>query len=676
MVKYLVVVESPTKSKTINKFLGKNYFILSSMGHVVDLPKSEMGVDIDNDFKPRYVVIAKRRKILSELKKGAKNKARIFLAMDPDREGEAIAYHLKEHLKDINDNIFRVTFHEITERAIKDAFNKPHGLDLNKINAQQARRVLDRVLGYSLSPLLWKKVGSGLSAGRVQSVALRLIVEREKKILAFVPQEYWELEALLKKIDGNAKVPRQDLKPFSAKLLLIDGKKAEIKTAEDATLLKNRLQKETFVVKDIKARKKRKFPASPYTTSKLQQDAFNKLRFSVSKTMKIAQELYEGIELGHKEATGLITYMRTDSVSVSKDAEAACREYITKRFGKRYCPETPHRYKAKKTAQEAHEAIRPTLPLREPETVRQYLNVQQYRLYELIWNRFIASQMESAVNLTISADILAGNCIFRASGTKVIFDGFTVLYNQEDREDKVLPSLSKDEKLYLIKLEPSQHFTTPPPRFSDASLVKELEEKGIGRPSTYAPIISTIIIRNYVRREKGYLHPTELGNLVIKLLIEHFPKVLDIKFTAYLEEELDDVEDGKIDWVKVLRDFYAPFKEAFRKAQKEMANHKKAEVLTDEVCELCGKRMVIKWGRKGKFLSCSAFPKCKFSKSITTGVKCPQEGCNGELIERRSHRGTFYGCSNYPKCRYIASTLNAAQKEGPEKDPDNLKSED
>ncbi|MDD5680652.1 MAG: type I DNA topoisomerase, partial [Candidatus Omnitrophica bacterium] len=565
MAKHLVVVESPTKSKTINKFLGDNYIILSSMGHVVDLPKSEMGVDVENNFKPRYIVMAKRRKVLADLKKGARETEDVYLAMDPDREGEAIAYHLKEQLSDLTNNIHRVTFHEITEKAIKEAFKNPHLLDINKVNAQQARRILDRILGYSLSPLLWKKVGSGLSAGRVQSVALRLVVDRENKIKAFIPEEYWEVEALLKK-RGSLAAPaahpesKNNYNPFNSKLILIDGVEPKLKTGKEAEDIVTNLKNENFIVKNIKETKKRRSPNPPYTTSKMQQDAFNKLGFSVSKTMKVAQELYEGIALGDKEVTGLITYMRTDSVNVSKDAVDTVRDYIVTKFGKEYCPPEPHKYKARKSAQEAHEAIRPSLPLHEPNAIEQYLTPAQHKLYELIWTRFVASQMEAAQNLVVSVDIEAGKCIFRASGTKVLFNGFTALYNQEDKEPNTLPPLREKELLSLVKLEPSQHFTNPPPRFSDASLVKELEEKGIGRPSTYAPIISTIIFRNYVKREKGYLHPTELGMIVTELLTKHFPRVLDIKFTAYLEEELDEIEEGKLDWLKVLKDFYSPFK--------------------------------------------------------------------------------------------------------------------
>ena len=581
--------------------------------------------------------------------------------MDPDREGEAIAYHLREQLASLSNNIQRVTFHEITEKAIKEAFKNPHVLDINKVNAQQARRILDRILGYSLSPLLWKKVGSGLSAGRVQSVALRLVVERENKIKAFIPEEYWEVEALLKKrgvlTESDFKsAPTDPYKPFKSKLILIDGIEPKLKAGKEAEDIITNLKDANFIVKSVKETKKRRSPNPPYTTSKMQQDAFNKLGFSVSKTMKVAQELYEGIELGDKEAMGLITYMRTDSVSVSKDAEDAVRDYILKRFGKQYCPPSPHKYKARKSAQEAHEAIRPSLPLHEPDAIKDYLSPAQHKLYELIWNRFVASQMEAAQNLVVSVDIEAGKCIFRASGTKVIFDGFTAL-NQEDKESNELPPLREKELLALVKLEPSQHFTSPPPRFSDASLVKELEEKGIGRPSTYAPIISTIILRNYVIREKGYLHPSELGMIVTELLTKHFPKVLDIKFTAYLEEELDEVEEGRMDWLKVLKDFYGPFKTAFEKAQKDMKDFKNVNTPTNEVCEKCGKPMVIKWGRKGKFLSCSDFPRCRNAKSITTGVKCPQPDCGGELVARRSSRGSFYGCTNFPKCRFVSRTL-------------------
>ncbi|MBU4376329.1 MAG: type I DNA topoisomerase, partial [Candidatus Omnitrophica bacterium] len=462
-----------------------------------------------------------------------------------------------------------------------------------------------------------------------------------------------------------AETDKGETRPFKAKLILIDGNESKLKAGKEAEAIIGGLKEENFIVKSVREIKKRRSPYPPYTTSKMQQDAFNKLGFSVGKTMKVAQELYEGIELGKEEAAGLITYMRTDSVNVSKEAENEVREYITKKFGKKYCPAAPNKYKSKKSAEEAHEAIRPSLPLHEPDAIKEHLSSAQHKLYELIWTRFVTSQMEPALNLVVSADIEAGKCIFRASGTKVLFDGFTALYHDTDKETNTLPHLQEKELLVLIKLDPSQHFTNPPPRFSDASLVKELEEKGIGRPSTYAPIISTITLRNYVKREKGYLYPTELGMVVTELLTKHFPKVLDIKFTAYLEEELDEVEEGKIEWLKVLRDFYSPFKIAFEKAQKDMKSIKNINTPTNEVCDKCGKPMVIKWGRKGKFLSCSDFPRCKNAKSITTGVKCPQPDCRGELVERRSSRGAFYGCTKFPACRYVSRTL-------PSKDtPDN-----
>ncbi|MBL7068431.1 MAG: type I DNA topoisomerase [Candidatus Omnitrophica bacterium] len=660
MAKKLVIVESPAKSKTINKFLGKEYVVTSSMGHIVDLPKGRMGIEIKNDFKPEYVVIPDRKKYLTKLKKEIEGKTELYLAPDPDREGEAISWHLS-NLLGKKRKVFRVSFNEITKDAVCRAFKNPNpSIDMNKVHAQQARRLLDRIVGYTLSPLLWKKVTRGLSAGRVQSVAVRLIVERERAIRAFVPQEYWEIAALLKKEEDERRA-------FTAKLEKIDDKKPEIKTEDTANKLVREIEKEEFVVSDIKDSKKKKKASPPFTTSVLQQDAFNKLRFPVNKTMRMAQQLYEGIDLEKDESVGLITYMRTDSVRISADGQKATREYILKKYGKEYYPANPNVYKSKKSAQEAHEAIRPTLPLREPESVKGFLTSDQFRLYELIWNRFLASQMSPALLSLTQIDIKAGRSTFRSSGTKVIFKGFMVIYKAEPKKDTddrrkdiwKIPVLEVGEKLNLIKLMPSQHFTKPPPRYSDASLVKDLEEKGIGRPSTYAPIIYTIIMRNYMKREKGYLYPTELGVIVNDLLIAHFPKVLNIKFTATMEEELDDVENGQIKWTKVLKDFYEPFSKNLELAKTAMESVKKKAIKTDEVCKECGRPMVIKWGRRGKFLSCSGFPECRYSRSITTGVKCLNEGCDGELIERRSKkRGMrFYGCSNYPKCTYTANRL-------------------
>lgn len=655
MIKKLVIVESPAKSKTINKFLGKDYVVASSMGHIIDLPKKRMGVDIKNNFKPEYVVIPERKKYLTKLKKELEDKTELYLAPDPDREGEAISWHLA-NLLGKGRKVFRVSFDEITKDAVLKAFRHPHkSIDMNKVNAQQARRLLDRIVGYSLSPLLWRKVTRGLSAGRVQSVAVRLVVERERAIKTFIPREYWEITAHLRK-------KKEEKRYFTAKLEKIDDKKADVNSEKSANDILGEIKKEEFVVSNIKESKKRKRPSPPFTTSVLQQDAFNKLRFPVNKTMKMAQQLYEGIELGKAGSVGLITYMRTDSVRISANGQKAARGYILKRYGKDYYPATPNFYKSKKSAQEAHEAIRPTLPLREPELVREFLTPDQFKVYELIWNRFLASQMSHALLSLTQVDIKAGRFTFRASGTKVIFRGFMVVYDTEQKKDPKevwkIPHLIVGERLDLLKLVPSQHFTKPPPRYSDASLVKDLEEKGIGRPSTYAPIIYTIILRNYVKREKGYLYPTELGIIVNDLLTEHFPRVLNVKFTALMEEELDDVENGQIEWIKVLKDFYGPFIKNLERAKVAMESVKKKTIPTDEVCEECGRPMVIKWGRRGKFLSCSGFPKCKNARSITTGVKCPNPGCDGELVERRSKRGRrFYGCTKYPKCTFTASKL-------------------
>lgn len=660
MAKKIVIVESPAKSKTINKFLGKDYLVTSSMGHIVDLPKERMGVDIKNSFKPEYVVIPERKKYLDKLKKEAKGKTELYLAPDPDREGEAISWHLA-NLLGKNMKVFRVSFDEITKDAVLKAFKHPsESIDMNKVNAQQARRLLDRIVGYSLSPLLWRKVTRGLSAGRVQSVAVRLIVERERAIKAFIPKEYWEITAHLKKEE-------KDRRAFDAKLDKIDGKDPHIKTEAVAKHTIDDIKKHDFIVSNIKESKKKKKPPAPFTTSVLQQDAFNKLRFPVNKTMRVAQQLYEGIELDKGESVGLITYMRTDSVRISADGQKAAREHILKMFGSEYYPQKPNVYKSKKSAQEAHEAIRPTLPLREPTSVSKFLTPDQLKLYELIWNRFLASQMSNALMAVTQVEIKAGKYTFKTSGTKVVFNGYMVVYKVESKKDEgekreeawKMPVLVVGEKLHLLKLTPSQHFTKPPPRYSDASLVKDLEEKGIGRPSTYAPIIYTIIMRNYVKREKGYLHATELGFIVNDLLIEHFPKVLDVAFTATMEEELDEVEDGKIGWTKVLNDFYTPFSATLERAKSAMESIKKKVIETDEVCELCGRPMVIKWGRRGKFMSCSGFPECKHAKSITTGVKCPNPGCEGELVERRSrNRGRpFYGCTKYPNCTFTTNKL-------------------
>ncbi|HOW42050.1 MAG TPA: type I DNA topoisomerase [Candidatus Omnitrophota bacterium] len=655
--KQLIIVESPTKAKTIGKIMGKDYSVMSTMGHMIDLPKTKLGVDIEKGFEPSYVILTGRKKVVAQLKKEAAAVEHIYIATDPDREGEAIGWHIKARfLKD--KSVSRVNFHEITAEAVKHAFTQPREFDANMIEAQTSRRILDRIVGYYLSPLLWKKIARGLSAGRVQSVALRLIVERERQIQAFVPQEYWEIEARLQQKASPA--------VFIAKLTAIDGQKVQVAVKEEADKLLADIQSKQFTVQDIRETEKRRNPDAPFITSTLQQEAFNKLRYNAVKTMLVAQQLYEGIDIGEETPVGLITYMRTDSTTVAAEAVAQVRSLIEEKYGKPYLPEKPPVYKSKKFAQQAHEAIRPTLIRRPPESLRQFLTPEQAELYQLIYNRFIASQMTPSVYKVISVDIRADRYGFSASGSTLLFDGFSTVYVKEDeekdkeKEKQHLPVLSKEEILDLVGLDPSQHFTKPPARFSDSSLVKILEEEGIGRPSTYAPIISTLIQRGYVHRIKGYLNPSELGFKVCDMLVSYFPEILDVKFTAYMEEELDEVEDGTIKGVKVLNDFYTPFKNSFDYAQN---NIKKEVIEAGENCEKCGKPMIIKWGRKGKFLSCSGFPECKHSKSITTGIKCPQPDCTGEIIERRSKRGAFYGCTRYPNCTYTAKTLPEQKEE-------------
>lgn len=672
----LVIVESPAKAKTIEKFLGKGYIVRSSMGHVIDLPMRKMGVDIENDFKPTYVVISKKKKLLSELKAEAKDKDTIYIATDPDREGEAIGWHLAGHLGK-NKEVKRVVFHEITKKAILEAFDNPAEIDIKLVNAQQARRVLDRIVGYSLSPLLWKKITRGLSAGRVQSVAVKLIVDREREIQAFVPQEYWELEAELKKKkdkalpSGDRKACPEGKKSFFAQLDKINDAKAEVKDKATSDKIVADLSGAKYKVKDIKESEKKLNPQAPFTTSKMQQEAFNKLHFRAGKTMRIAQQLYEGLDIGTEGAVGLITYMRTDSVKVAFSAIEEARFYIKDKFGKDYLPPEANVYKSKKAAQEAHEAIRPSSVAREPEAIKQYLTQDQYKLYKLIWAKFIASQMKPAVMSVVSIDIEAGPSsggpgvyIFRASGSTLIFPGFKAAHDddeeEKDKKKAYIPKLVIGEAVDLVKLDPTQHFTKPPPRFTDASLVKALEEDGIGRPSTYAPTIETIVARYYVRREGAALWPTELGTVVNGLLTQSFPVIIDEEFTAKMEEELDEIEEGKVEWTQALKDFYEPFSKWLSKAQVEMKDVKKDVEELDEVCEKCGRKMIIKWGRRGRFKSCSGFPECKNAKPlVTTGIKCPESGCDGELVERRSRRGAFYGCSRFPTCRHVENKPRA-----------------
>jgi len=663
--KSMVIVESPAKAKTISKFLGDNFCVVSSMGHVVDLPQKEFGIEIANGYQAEFVVIPGKKKLLTELKKQAKDVEEIYFATDPDREGEAIGWNLKEWMKLKAQKVFRVEFHEITKNAIQAAFRSPREFNAHKIKAQQARRILDRIVGYFLSPLLWRKVTRGLSAGRVQSVALRLIVDRERQIQVFVPQEYWSLEAHLRKQAAHGK---EEKRVFTASLEKIGEEKAQLADEAQAQKVMADVADKPFTVVSVEPSLKARHPLAPFITSTLQQDAFNKLRFSAVKTMFIAQQLYEGIELGEEGPVGLITYMRTDSFHVAPTAIDEVRGYIAKAFGKDYLPDTPRTYKSKRLAQEAHEAIRPTSVARSPEEVSKHLTPEQFKLYDLIWKRFVASQMNPVQTEVTTVLIGCDRYVFKATGSRVVFDGFSVLYRADDENDKeasqknILPPLSAQEALHLMKLVPGQHFTKPPARYSEGSLIKTLEEEGVGRPSTYAPIISTIVNRDYVRREKGYLTPTELGTKVSDLLVEYFPQIMDISFTAKMEGELDMVEDGEADWVTVLNEFYAPFKEKLDYAQQ---NIKKEVVYSDEKCELCGLPMVIKWGRKGKFLSCSDYPRCKSAKSITSGVKCPAAGCVGELVLRRSYRGrSFYGCSQYPKCRFTSRDLPSPAAEG------------
>lgn len=715
MKKSLVIVESPAKSKTLAKFLGPKYDVTFSMGHLIDLPSSSMGVDVNNSFKPEYIIVPARKKMMQDLKGKAKDKAVVYLATDPDREGEAISWHLERELTSPNQKMLRVEFHEITKEAIDHAFKNPRSIDINKVNAQQARRILDRIVGYNLSPLLWDKVGRGLSAGRVQSVALRLIVEREDEINAFKPTEYWELEAELRKKNVNK------IANFIAKLVYIDGKKPKIKNKDDSDKLLGDLEKSAFAVYEIKQQKKIRRPSAAYTTSTMQQDSFNKLRFSASRTMRLAQQLYEGLELEKGEETGLITYMRTDSINISKEAQAKAQEYVEKNFGKEYIPKQPHKFKkSKQKTQDAHEAIRPTLANRSPDSMSKYLSVNQLKLYTLIWKRFLQSQMTSALFSVQTIDIAAGignedkKYIFRTSESKVIFDGFLRLDDHQQQDEESAPPLEKAEALDLIKLIPSQHFTKPPARYSDASLVKDLEEKGIGRPSTYAPIIFTIVQRDYVERKVGYFYPSEVGIVVTRLLVKHFPDILNVSFTAGMEDDLDKIEEGDMDWVKVLSDFYKPFNKDLLLAQDKMQDMKKQKIRTDYKCEICGKVMLFRWSRrgmflgcsgfpkcknskpakrtedgnielieaegtdqictkcqkpmivkyynKGRFLSCSAYPRCENTKPFPTGVNCPQPDCGGELVERNSRRGLFYGCSKYPDCKYTSRKLPEKEK--------------
>lgn len=735
MAKSLIIVESPTKARTITKYLGRGYTVMASVGHVKDLPTSKLGVDLDHDFKPHYVTIKGKAKVLAEIKQKAEAADKVFLAPDPDREGEAIAWHIAQELggkakKKKDEKVFRVLFNEITESAIKRALQSPGHIDMKLVNAQQARRVLDRIVGYQGSQLLWNKVRRGLSMGRVQSVAVRLVCEREQERDAFRAEEYWSVTALLAGTTPPA---------FEAKLHSINGEEASISSSEEAQRVVAAIQGKTFAVESIDRKEKKRNPVAPFITSRLQQDAARKLHFSPKKTMTLAQQLYEGMEIGAEGATGLITYMRTDSTRISDEAMADARQVIQDRFGAEYLPATPNIYKTQKAAQEAHEAIRPTSASRDPESIRPYLDPDVYNLYKLIWNRFIASQMVPAIldvtRVETSPLATKDKYLFRSTGTVVKFPGHTIVYLEgidrelfaqkpkgdqevEDDGERQLPVLNQDEQLRLVSqdgetvqgLTSKQHFTQPPPRYNEALLIKELEEKGIGRPSTYATIISTIQDRKYVEKIEGRFAPTETGRTVNDFLLKGFPDLINVDFTSQMEEELDEIEEGSKPWVAAIRDFYEPFTRDMEKAKtipgpkdivepptnipcekcgrmmeikwgrngkflacpgykedppcKNTQNFEKLpdgtikvvpkqELTTDQTCEKCGSPMVVKTGRFGRFIACSAYPECKTTKPLALGVKCPQPGCGGDLIQKRTRKGrSFYACSRYPECEY------------------------
>ncbi|MCQ4087178.1 type I DNA topoisomerase [Saccharibacillus sp. JS10] len=652
MADSLVIVESPAKAKTIGKYLGSKFIVKASMGHIRDLPKSQIGVDVENEFNPKYITIRGKGSILKELKDASKKVKKVYLAADPDREGEAIAWHLAHALDIDNVQDCRVVFNEITKQAVKDAFKTPRPINMDLVNAQQARRILDRLVGYKISPLLWKKVKKGLSAGRVQSVAVKLIIDRENEISEFVPEEYWSITARLA-VKGNE---------FEAKFHKLNGTKKELHSEQDVKEVQAAFEGKDFVVGEVKEKERQRHPSPPFTTSSLQQEAARKLNFRAAKTMSVAQQLYEGIDLGKEGTVGLITYMRTDSTRVAGSAQEEAKEFIGERYGAEFTPETPRQYSKKSaSSQDAHEAVRPTSIARDPESVKASMSRDQFRLYKLVWERFVASQMSSAVLDTLSVDIAAGDATFRAVGSKVRFQGFMKVYVEGNddgsvEEDKFLPALAKGDPLEQKAIEPKQHFTQPPPRYTEARLVKTLEELGIGRPSTYAPTLETIQKRGYVAIEEKKFMPTELGDLINEQMEEFFPEILDAEFTAHMEESLDHVEEGDEQWVRVLQEFYGTFEKRLEFAEEEMKEIEIQDEVSDEICEKCGKPLVYKMGRFGKFLACSGFPDCRNTRPIVKniGVTCPK--CKeGHVVERRSKKGRiFYGCDQYPECDFVS----------------------
>ncbi|WP_243386843.1 type I DNA topoisomerase [Bacillus kexueae] len=659
MSDYLVIVESPAKAKTIERYLGKKYKVKASMGHVRDLPKSQMGVDVEENFSPKYITIRGKGPVLKELKTAAKKAKKVFLAADPDREGEAIAWHLAHSLDIDLDSDCRVVFNEITKDAIKESFKHPRAINMDLVDAQQARRILDRLVGYNISPLLWKKVKKGLSAGRVQSVAVRLIIEREKEINAFQPEEYWTIDAEFLK--GK--------EVFEASFYGLNGKKLELKNEDEMKEIVNQIQGNSFQITKVTKKERRRNPSPPFTTSSLQQEAARKLNFRAKKTMMIAQQLYEGIDLGKEGTVGLITYMRTDSTRVSDTAKQEAESYISEKYGQEFKASNKKESKKQGNVQDAHEAIRPTSAFRDPSSLKEFLSRDQLRLYKLIWERFIASQMSQAIMDTMSVDLTNNGLIFRANGSKVKFPGFMKVYvegqdDQVEEKNRQLPDLKEGDSVLTKDINPAQHFTQPPPRYTEARLVKTLEELGIGRPSTYAPTLDTIQKRGYVALENKRFIPTELGEIVDELMKEFFPQILDVEFTAKMEHNLDEIEEGTVNWVKVIDEFYQDFAKRLEKAENEM---KEVEIKDEFVgidCEECGSPMVYKMGRYGKFMACSNFPDCRNTKPIVKeiGVKCPT--CHeGNIVERKSKKKrVFYGCDRYPECEFLSWDKPIARK--------------
>ena len=659
----LIIVESPSKARTMAKYLGRGYKVEASQGHVRDMPKSQLGVDAEKDFEIKYITIHGRGKILAKIRKEAKAASKIYLATDPDREGEAISWHLAQTLGIDVTSPCRIEFHEVTQKAVQQALQNPRAIDLDKVDAQQARRALDRLIGYKISPLLWAKVKKGLSAGRVQSVATRLVVDREQDIEDFIPEEYWDITA-------SALLPaaRGRKTSFNLRLATLDGKKAELHNADEANTAKERVENAHFAVHNIKNGERHKLPAPPFTTSSLQQEASRKLNFTTQKTMQVVQQLYEGVDLEKEGTQGLVTYIRTDSVRVSDEALNAVRAYIPQRFGQEYLPETPNEYKGRRNAQDAHEAIRPTDVNRTPESIKGSLTKEQFQLYRLIYSRFVASQMKPALYDTMSMDVEGNGVGLRFYGEHKRFAGFTSLYEESTDETDVpaestLPTFSVGDPVVIESVDSQQHFTQPPPRFTEGSLVRMLEEKGIGRPSTYAPTITTIIARGYVMRENKRLYPTELGKMINAMMTEHFGQIVDVDFTAQLEDELDQVEEGSMEWKNVLRKFYPPFEDMLEKAEDAIEKVEIKDEPSDEICDKCGARMVYRMGRFGKFLACPNFPDCRNTKPILNYISAPCPKCGGKLLEKTSRKNRkFYGCEHYPDCDFVSWEMPVSEK--------------